>query len=420
MASARAGSVTDPRRAIVSGYTLIAALYCSASAALFWFVVGSLLLTVVHAAAFVVVVVNYAVLRRTGDYDVATHVILADGTTVVVSLFATGGWEGTGYLWPFAYLPYAFFLATERQATGWVAALFAACAAATVLDLAGVIDIPYSGVAIANFFAALSIFVACMFVFARARSRFEDERHARLERQRELERLLEIDAFKTQFLNNTAHELATPLTPVKLQIHLLKRGPQGSLTPEQVRGIEILDRNVERLERLVHETLDAARLQSSRLGLRKERIDMKRVVDDAVDLFREPAKQAGITLRAEAPAPIPVDADPGRISQVLVNLISNAIKFTPDGGSVVVEARAISDAARVSVRDNGVGLDPAQIARLFQPFSQVHDAGSRVVGGSGLGLYISRGIIELHGGTIQATSPGRGRGATFSFVLPSP
>jgi len=137
-------------------------------------------------------------------------------------------------------------------------------------------------------------------------------------------------------------------------------------------------------------------------------------------LFREPAKQAGITLRAEAPAPIPVDADPGRISQVLVNLISNAIKFTPDGGSVVVEARAISDAARVSVRDNGVGLDPAQIARLFQPFSQVHDAGSRVVGGSGLGLYISRGIIELHGGTIQATSPGRGRGATFSFVLPSP
>lgn len=404
-----------PRQAIVDAYTLIAASYCAASAVLFAFLVPHPFLAAVHASAFAAVVANRIVLARTGDFDLATHAILATGTTVVVSLFATGGWAGTGFLWPFAYLPYAFFLASDRQVVGWVTVLGAALVAVTVAGVSGLFTFPYDGVQIGNFFAALAIFVACMFLFLRARVR----REVLLAREMELARLNEIVAFKTQFLNTAAHELSTPLTPVRLQLHVLKRGSRGEWTDAQRKSVDIVERNVDRLARLVGETLDAARFQSGRLGIVQGPVDLAALVREAGELFAEAAAQDGVAIDVDAAGPLPVVCDAGRINQVLVNLVSNALKFTPRGGSVSLRARREGEAVVVSVADTGIGLEAAQIERLFAPFSQVHDPMTNTRVGSGLGLYISRGIVELHGGRIGIASPGPGKGTTVTFTLPA-
>ena len=157
-----------PSVAIVNSYTLIAAVYCAASAALFEFIVGDRFLAVVHRIAFLIVILNYIVLLMTKNYQRATHFILMAGTFVVTSLFATGGWEGTGYIWTFAYLPYAFFLANQQTSRLWVAVLVAVDGVLFALDSAGIIDIPYSLTQIGVFFASLGIFLLCMLLYQEA------------------------------------------------------------------------------------------------------------------------------------------------------------------------------------------------------------------------------------------------------------
>ncbi len=166
--------ILQPRITIVNAYSLIAALYCSASAILFYSVVQSNFLAIIHLLALFSVLTNYFVLIQTKNFKLATTIILTTGTTVVVSLFATGGWAGTGYLWPFAYLPFAFFLAERSVILNWVAALFIGCLVAVFLHLAGVITVPYSFIAIINYFAALIVFTVCIFLFQQATVKREE------------------------------------------------------------------------------------------------------------------------------------------------------------------------------------------------------------------------------------------------------
>jgi PAS domain S-box-containing protein len=166
--------IFEPGVAIVNAYTLIAILYCASSTVLFYYVVENIFLAAVHLLALISVIINYLILIRTKNFDRATNIIILIGTIVVVSLFATGGWANTGYLWSFVYLPFAFFLSGGMLIMYRVSALIGGCLLVVLLHFAGVITVPYSPVALVNYFAALVIFNACMFLFQKATVKREE------------------------------------------------------------------------------------------------------------------------------------------------------------------------------------------------------------------------------------------------------
>ncbi len=237
----------------------------------------------------------------------------------------------------------------------------------------------------------------------------------------EMSRLRDLSDFKTKLLNTAAHEISTPLTPIRFQTTILRRGDQENLDDRQRRALEILDRNVDRLSKLVHDVLDVARLESDNLKIRPEPMDLSQVAHETVDAFRDLARQAQVELVTELEEPLTVPADAERIAQVFFNLVSNAIKFTPEGGQVTVRTSREDDMALASVEDTGVGLKAEDFQRLFQPFSQIEsdELNTPKRGGTGLGLYITQGIIEQHGGRIWCDSPGVAEGSTFSFAIPT-
>jgi signal transduction histidine kinase len=240
----------------------------------------------------------------------------------------------------------------------------------------------------------------------------------REEQAAESERLRRETQFKTQFLNMAAHELANPLTPLKLQLATLRHHAAHWSPPEQ-RSIDLLERNVQRLGVFVSDLLDAARLQGGRLRIAPAPTSLRSLVQNTHGSLEAQAQEGGIRLGLDLPdEEVQATVDGNRLSQVLFNLTHNALKFTPREGHVTLRLRREGDEAVLAVEDSGIGLEPDQIQRLFQPFMQVHDPGVVRAGGTGLGLYISRGIVEQHGGTLEATSPGRGQGSTFSVRIP--
>ena len=250
------------------------------------------------------------------------------------------------------------------------------------------------------------------------RKRAEEATQAATSREAELETLRKMNSFKTQFLNTAAHELNTPLTPLRLQLHLLKAESMGPLNERQAKAVSLLDRNVTRLSGLVSEILEVARLQSGRVRLTPTVVEVDAIVDEVIESFNETARKVGVGLAFEGTPGLHVHADRNRFTQVLFNLVSNALKFTPAGGSVTVDARRSNGSIEVQVHDTGLGLTDEQMSRLFQPFSQVHDPMAVPATGTGLGLYICRGLLEAQGGRISVKSAGPGRGSTFTFTLP--
>ncbi|MHB1261633.1 MAG: PAS domain S-box protein [Thermoplasmatota archaeon] len=232
----------------------------------------------------------------------------------------------------------------------------------------------------------------------------------------EVKRLEALNKMRMEFLNTAAHDLKTPLTPLKLQLATFRIA--SKLNPEQEAGIDLMDRNIRRFQLLVDDMLDAARLQSGRIKLRREVVDLAPLVMDAIASFAEPAKVAEVHLDA-APLPaVKVDVDPAKTMQVLLNVVSNAVKYTPAGGRAHLEVSVTPTEAIVAVKDTGLGMTADQLSRLFQPFVRLHEEMPHVAKGTGLGLYISKGIVEQHGGRIWAESEGPGKGSTFFVALP--
>jgi signal transduction histidine kinase len=236
---------------------------------------------------------------------------------------------------------------------------------------------------------------------------------------REVETVRRVNRIKTEFINMAAHELATPMTPILLQLKVLRMADRSNLTEQQARSLDVLDRSLGRLNGLLEDILDSSRLQADRLPMMDVPVDVVRVVREAVEGYREPAAAAHVALDASAQGqPLAVRGDAKRLHQVVTNLLSNAIKFTPRGGHVRVDVSNDGAAVRVEVADTGMGLSPEDAPRLFQPFTQVHDPSRIEARGTGLGLYICKGIIERLGGRIGCRSPGPGKGSTFWFTLP--
>ncbi len=234
---------------------------------------------------------------------------------------------------------------------------------------------------------------------------------------REIVRLNELDAFRTAFINTASHELRTPLTPLRAQLNVLRLRRAATYTPEEKRSLDIAERNVDRLATLVEDMLQVSRYQAGRMTLAPRPVDVHEVARDAVDTFLDTARERGIALDLETLGDGQATLDGKRVSQVLYNLLGNALKFTPRGGHVRVTSRGGPEGLVLQVRDDGMGVDGESLGRLFQPFTQVHKA-TVAHPGSGLGLYICRAIVELHGGTITAESPGLGQGMTMTVRLP--
>lgn len=230
------------------------------------------------------------------------------------------------------------------------------------------------------------------------------------------ERLKEQDRERTLFVNAIAHELNNPLTPIRLQLAIAAQD-RTLFSPRLSKAFDVVRRNTERLAGLITDLLDVGRLGSGRLRVQPQEVDLGGFCDELMALFGAQAAAHQVTLEVRAPASCRVLADPARLAQVVVNLVSNAIKFTPPKGRVVVQGGAVPGGFTIEVTDSGRGMDAEQMAHLFRPFVQVH-ADSLDKGGLGLGLYISKGIVEAHGGTLTCRSAGPGKGSTFTVTLP--
>jgi PAS domain S-box-containing protein len=236
------------------------------------------------------------------------------------------------------------------------------------------------------------------------------------ELRRAKEALEEADRRKDEFLAILAHELRNPLAPVRNAAHLLAGGDLPE--PKRRQASQMIERQVVQMVQLVDDLLDVSRITRGRLQLRCEPLTLQEVVAAAVEGIRSAADRLQHELTVSLPPePVGVYADPIRLGQVLTNLLDNACKYTPPGGHLRVSARPDGDHAAIEVTDDGVGLDPEQRERLFQMFTRI-DAPGRSQGGLGIGLALSRQLVELHGGTLHAESDGPGRGSTFVVRLP--
>ena len=219
---------------------------------------------------------------------------------------------------------------------------------------------------------------------------------------------------KDRFLAVLSHELRTPLSALLLQVTLLRRRiAEGADTESTINAIE---RAARVQARLTDDLLDVSRIVSGKLDLTLERVDVIAVVREAVEMVRSMADDRAVALETALDASVgPVLGDPTRLRQVVWNLLTNAIKATPERGRVAIALDRVNGDARVQVRDTGVGIAPAFLPRVFDVFREAQPGKA---GGLGLGLAIVRHVVEQHHGTVQAASPGEGNGATFTVTIP--
>ncbi|WP_123392289.1 PAS domain-containing sensor histidine kinase [Nocardioides aurantiacus] len=226
-----------------------------------------------------------------------------------------------------------------------------------------------------------------------------------------------VEQVKRQFVSTVSHELRTPLTSVRGVLEMFVDGDAGELTPDGHSLVANASRGVERLSRLVDDIIDAEKLATGQFRLQRSRIPLARVLHDTVTALQPLAAGAHVRIEVGEVGPAQVWGDADRIEQALVNLIGNAVKFSPEGGAVEVEVRTERDAVLVTVRDHGPGLPDDQLEHVFERFHQVTTGEATDRGGTGLGLTITRSIVQQHGGRIWVEST-LGEGAVFSFTLP--
>jgi PAS domain S-box-containing protein len=240
-----------------------------------------------------------------------------------------------------------------------------------------------------------------------------------LSQQRRLQDLEQSTRRLNDFIALLAHELRNPLAPIRNAVTLMQI--DKSVSPPVAKVRDIIDRQVTQLTRLVDDLLDVSRLTTGKITLRPELVSMGEIVRRSVETVRPAIDQRRHTLTVEMPpdAELQVEGDPTRLAQVLQNLLVNAAKYTPDGGRVALVARRNGNDAEVLVRDNGRGIDPQDLDRIFELFAQGEAApGDFPDSGLGVGLALARSLVRLHGGRMTARSNGVGHGAEFSFRIP--
>jgi signal transduction histidine kinase len=220
-----------------------------------------------------------------------------------------------------------------------------------------------------------------------------------------------------EFLAMLAHELRNPLAPIRNAVSILKLA--GEVSPQVAWCRDIIERQTGQLSHLVDDLLDVSRVTRGKLQINGEPMDLNAAVVRALEGARPLIDRRGHRLEVHLnPLPIVVNGDITRLTQVVLNLLNNAAKYTPEGGEIDVSVRAERDEGVVQVRDNGLGIAPALLERVFDLFAQGERTLERAEGGLGIGLTLARRLVALHGGTIKAESAGPGRGSTFTVRLP--
>ncbi len=231
----------------------------------------------------------------------------------------------------------------------------------------------------------------------------------------EMNRLRQLNALKTRFINAAAHELGTPLTPIRIQLAMLQADP-GPLSEKQRKGLAVIERNVDRLLELTAKILEGARTEAGQIAIEAKPADLSQILHESVESYRPWCTEQGIRLHLDAPKQVEMTVDPRRLQQIISNFLSNAIKHTPSGGQVHVRAIPHGDNVAIHVNDTGRGLTKDQQRALFQPFAQF--GGPDAPEGTGLGLYITKHLARRMGGSVAVRSEGLGKGSTFTVELP--
>lgn len=253
------------------------------------------------------------------------------------------------------------------------------------------------------------------------RSRFVKLKEVADNLEKSNQELRRLDEHKSEFISLTSHELRTPLTIIKSQVQTVLDGKLGKINKSQVKFLSTVASNVDRLIRLVKDLLDLSRIQTGKIEMRCEEIEVIDLVHYILGLFKPEADKKSIHLKNEVPTGIGcVYADREKVERILLNLIGNSLKFTPAGGEISVSARVSGDAGNdmvIGVRDSGIGIPEPELGKIFEKFHQVEGALSESAEGAGLGLAITKGLVEAHHGKIWAESD-VGKGSVFRFTLP--
>lgn len=238
------------------------------------------------------------------------------------------------------------------------------------------------------------------------------------DRKRVEEALREADRRKDEFLATLAHELRNPLAPIYNSLEIIKRADGDADTLREAR--DLIERQLAHMVRLVDDLLDVSRITRDKLELRKTRVELASIIHQAVEICRSartgPEDQAFDVVLPEQP--VCLDGDPVRLAQVFCNLLNNACKFTPRGGTIRLTAELRDSAVVVAVKDTGIGIPPGKLENIFEMFAQLDRALERAHGGLGIGLTLVKRLVEMHGGRIEARSEGLGRGSEFLVRLP--
>jgi len=233
---------------------------------------------------------------------------------------------------------------------------------------------------------------------------------------RRVTRLKEADRRKDVFLAGLAHELRNPLAPIRTGVAILRMTGADARAPTV---LAMMERQLQHMARLLDDLLDVSRISRGKITLHHERIDLRDVVEAALEANRPLIEEMGHVLSVSAPSePAFLNADPVRFAQILSNLLNNAAKYTPPGGRIALKAEHRGDVVEVSVTDNGIGIPGESLESIFEMFTQVAGQSSNGQSGLGIGLALAKGLVALHGGTIQAHSEGLGRGSEFRVRVP--
>jgi two-component system phosphate regulon sensor histidine kinase PhoR len=230
--------------------------------------------------------------------------------------------------------------------------------------------------------------------------------------------LRQLEQVRTEFVANVSHELRTPLTAIQGYLETLLGGAMDDPAHAR-RFLEVVFRHTERLGRLLNDLTDLSNIELGRVSLHMGPVSLPEVVESALDIIRAKADAGGVRLETRLPADLPaVEADRDRLAQILINLVDNAVKYTPENGWVTVRARALDDGrVELMIRDTGVGIPRADLPRITERFYRVDKARSRELGGTGLGLAIVKHLVLAHGGELQIESE-REEGTTVRVALP--
>ena len=237
---------------------------------------------------------------------------------------------------------------------------------------------------------------------------------------RDISREKEVDRMKSEFISTVGHELRTPLTSIKNAVDIVLKETAGGINENQGRFLSMANRNIDRLTGLINELLDISKIESGTIKIDLGPLDLGIPLDIVITSLTSKAREKSISIHKEIPSDLPqAYGDSDKLQQIFINLLDNAIKFTPEGGEVYVSAKDCEldgEFIEISVADTGMGILPDELEKIFDRFYQVEESQTRIIKGTGLGLSIVKGLVEAHGGEIWGESE-VGKGSKFTFKL---